>query len=187
MKEFVVDLLKNNLSLYFFYHNPAHTLYVLEKALEISQTENCSAEEIALLTVAVLWHDTGYIITYANHEEAGCTLARKYLPDYGLSLPDIEKVCGMIMATKIPQQPKNKLEQIIADADLEYLGTDSAAIQAENLYKELQYINPQLDRERWNQMQISFIQQHQYFTRFCIENREPVKQQYLQQIINSTL
>jgi hypothetical protein len=29
----------------------------------------------------------------------------------------------MIMATKIPQTPQNKLEEIIADADLEYLGS----------------------------------------------------------------
>ena len=35
---------------------------------------------------------------------------------------DIEIICGIIMATKIPQRPKNYLEEIICDADLNYLG-----------------------------------------------------------------
>ena len=49
-------------------------------------------------------------------------MAKEELPKFGLSEKDIELICGMIMATKIPQNPKTKLEKIIADADLEYLG-----------------------------------------------------------------
>lgn len=184
MKEFVVDLLNNNLPLYYYYHNYEHTLYVTEKAVEIGQAENCTEAEMKLLLAAALWHDSGYINTIAGHEEAGCVLAKQYLPDYGYDQTEINTICGMIMATKIPQSPKNKLEQIIADADLEYLGTDEAGGKADDFFKELQYLNPLMTSEEWNRTQISFLQSHQYFTPFCREYREPIKALYLSKLVN---
>jgi uncharacterized protein len=179
MKEFVLSLLKDNLSKDLYYHNPEHTLYVLERALEIGRSEQCTEEELDLIQAAALWHDTGYTKTYSNHEEESCLMARQYLPLYGYSPDAIEKIIGMIMATKIPQEPKNKLEQIISDADLEYLGTDTFEIKADALFRELQFLNPALTKDKWDHIQFLFLQKHHYFTRFCIENRDPVIQEYL--------
>jgi uncharacterized protein len=183
MKNFVFSLLKNNISEYYYYHNYEHTLYVIEKALEIGRYEKCTEEELELLTTAALWHDTGYIKTYKDHEDESCKLSRLYLPEYGIPDSDIDKICGMIMATKIPQSPKNKLEEILADADLEYMGTATFEIKADNLFREMQFINPSLTEVKWNQVQISFLQKHHFFTRFCKENREPVKQIYLSNMV----
>jgi len=176
MKDFVISLLKTQLSEYYYYHNHEHTLYVTEKTIEIGRQEGCSEKELELLSVAALWHDTGYTTIYNNHEEESCLLARQYLPEFGYSARDIDEVCGMIMATKIPQSPKTKLEKILADADLEYLGTSGFETKADLLFKELQQINTSLSEEKWRLMQILFLQNHRYFTRFCIENRESVKQ-----------
>jgi uncharacterized protein len=179
MKEFVLNLLKDNLSKDLYYHNPEHTLYVLEKALEIGRNEGCTEVELDLIGAAALWHDTGYTKTYRNHEEESCMMARQYLPDYGYSSVEIEKIIGMIMATKIPQVPKNKLEEIISDADLEYLGTAGFETKAFELFRELQFINPALTKEKWNHTQVLFLKKHHYFTRFCIENRDPAIKEYL--------
>ncbi|MGB5007886.1 MAG: HD domain-containing protein, partial [Ferruginibacter sp.] len=168
----------------YYYHNYEHTLYVMEKVLEIGNHENCSENELELLHTAALWHDTGYINTYKGHEAASCTLARQYLPGYGYSLEDIDRICGMIMATKIPQSPNNKLEEILADADLEYLGTDKAAVFANHLFKELKALDPQLTEEAWNKTEIGFLETHPYFTRFCKENKEHIKQAYLKRLVN---
>lgn len=184
MKELVVNLLKDNIPENYYYHNYLHTLYVHDIALEIGRNEKCTDEELNLISAAAFWHDTGYIKTYKNHEEESCNLARHYLPEYGYSAQDIDTVCGMIMATKIPQSPKNKLEEIMADADLEYMGTMSFGSTADNLFKELSSINPDLTEEKWTDTQISFLQNHHYFTRFCVENKEPVKQEYLNKIKN---
>jgi len=183
MKDFVINLLKDHLSENYHYHNYLHTLYVTEKVLEIGRQEACSDKELELLYTAALWHDTGYIRTYKNHEEESCLLARQYLPEYGYNSLDIDKVCSLIMVTKIPQTPKNKLDTILADADLEYLGTESFNIKADDLFKELHYLNPLLTPEKWNQQQISFLQNHHFFTRFCQETKEPVKQMVLQKLI----
>ena len=184
MKDFVINLLKDKLPKSYLYHNHEHTLYVLEKAEEIGRNEGCSERELELLEAAALWHDTGYTKTYTNHEEESCLLARQYLPEFGFSAIDIDKVCGMIMATKIPQSPKNKLEEILADADLEYLGTASFEIKSDSLYNELHTINPSLSEINWNQMEISFLQKHHYFTRFCQKNREHIKQMHLNKLLH---
>jgi uncharacterized protein len=182
---FVVSLLKDKLSKFYYYHNAEHTLYVMAKAIEIGHHQKCTPEEIDLLAAAGLWHDTGFINTYEGHEEAGCTLAKKHLPQFGYNGEAIKKICGMIMATKLPQLPKNKLEEIVADADLEYLGTSSAAEKANELFKERQHINPLLTKKEWGKTQIKFLNQHHYFTPYCKKNIEPAKQAYLKQLMQT--
>ena len=182
---FVINLLKTEISASYYYHNYEHTLYVINKVIEIGEQEHCSENELELLSTAALWHDTGYINTYKGHEEESCKLARQYLPGYGYTTDDINTICAMIMATKIPQSPQKKLEEIIADADLEYLGTNNAAVQANNLFKELNAINPLLTEEKWNNTEIDFLTAHHYFTEYCKANKEHIKQAYLQSLINN--
>jgi len=185
MQEYVLDMLRSELPKQYHYHNPEHTIYVQEKTLEIGRHEGCSEDELNLLDIAALWHDTGYTRIYKNHEEQSCQLARQYLTEKGISPIEIDQICSIIMATKIPQTPKNKLEEIIADADLEYLGTETFKNKSQDLFHELRSLNPSLTKDKWDQMQISFISKHKYFTRFCQENREPVKQDHLNQLIKS--
>ncbi len=179
MRDFVIDLLRNTLPENYFYHNPEHTLYVIEKSLEIGLHENCNDKELEFIQVAALWHDTGYTKTYTNHEEQSCLLARHYLPDYGYNDDYIDRICDMIMVTKIPQLPKNKLEEILADADLEYLGTAEFGIKSDALFKELQSVRRSYTEVEWKKAQISFMTNHHYFTHFCQENKEPVKRKHL--------
>lgn len=181
---FVINLLKTKISASYYYHNYEHTLYVINKVIEIGEQENCTIKELELLRTAALWHDTGYIITYNGHEEESCKLARRHLTGNGYSSDDINTICAMIMATKIPQLPQNKLQQIIADADLEYLGTNNAAKHATNLFKELHAINSLLTKQDWNKIEIEFLTAHHYFTGYCKANKEPIKQAYLKSLIN---
>jgi len=179
MTDFVMGLLRANLPENYLYHNPEHTLYVIEKAMEIGRQEKCTDKELEFIRVAALWHDTGYTKTYKDHEEQSCILARHYLPQYGYEAEYIDRICDMIMVTKIPQLPKNKLEEILADADLEYLGTTEFEIKSDCLFKELQSVRPSYTEAEWNKAQVSFITNHHYFTRFCQENKEPIKRKHL--------
>jgi uncharacterized protein len=185
MKEFVINMLKDKLPANYYYHNYEHTLYVQEKAIEIGTQEGCTKKEIELLSAASLWHDTGYINIYTGHEEASCLLAKKKLPHYGFSEKDIAKIIGMIMATKILQTPKNKLEEILADADLEYLGTTDVAIKAHLLFRELQSLTPSLNEATWNKMQITFLETHHYFTNYCKVNKDPLRHAYHKKLMDA--
>ena len=185
MKAFVINLLRSRIPSIYYFHDHEHTLYVIDKTIEIAKQENCTEKEITLLSVAALWHDLGYINIYKGHEKESCKLAREYLPGYGFSDDDINTMCGMIMATKIPQSPQTKLEEILADADLEYLGTENVAIEADKLFRELQALNPALTEQAWNQQQISFLQGHKYFTAYCKKNKAGVKSAYLEKLLHT--
>jgi len=185
MQNFVLDLLRSNLSPNYLYHNAEHTIYVIEKALEIGRFEGCTTEELELVSIAALWHDTGLIKVYQHHEEESCVMAREYLSKNDYLTEDINRICDIIMATQLPQHPHDKLGEILADADLEYLGTASFETVSNTLFKELQSMSPSLTRASWNQMQISFLQNHHYFTRFCTENREPLKQIHLNKLLQA--
>ena len=135
-----------------------------------------------LLKVAVLYHDSGFTKTYRNHEEVGCDMAKADLPSFGFTPAEIEIICGMIWATKIPQNPKNKLEYIIADADLEYLGTDDFERIGRTLFEEIKiYLGVESERQ-WNIIQVGFLKGHSYHTNFCKKHREAEKQKNLKEI-----
>ncbi|MEP6845771.1 MAG: phosphohydrolase, partial [Panacibacter sp.] len=91
----------------------------------------------------------------------------------------LEKICGLIMATKIPQRPLTHLEKIICDADLDYLGRDdfrriSNALRLEFLAHDI----VKNDRE-WEEKQIHFFEQHKYFTTTSNNLRNAMKLQQL--------
>lgn len=182
MQAFVIDMLKKKIPAAYTYHNYAHTLYVQEKSVELAVQEKLDEKEMYLLNIAALWHDTGYVNVYKGHEEESCALAMEYLPGFGLNEKETDSICRMIMATKIPQTAYSLAEKILADADLAYLGTTHAAEIADDLFKELNFIQPALTRRDWHAQQIQFLTTHQYFTGFYKEYYEPVKQAYLLQL-----
>jgi uncharacterized protein len=181
---FIVSMLEKELSSALLYHNKDHTLDVLDAAMKISAAEKVPEEDVRLLRIAVLFHDAGFIHVYKHHEETGCEMAREFLPRFGLTGTQIAQVCEMIMSTKIPQNPKSLLDQIIADADLDYLGRKDVYIIAEKLHDEMKLHNEMHDEAQWIPFQIKFLKQHQYFTAYSRNLREPYKNQYLQQMID---
>lgn len=181
----VFDILSTRLPDHLTYHTPAHTRRVIDRAEFISGHEHVTGRDLYLVRVAALFHDIGFIQNNHHHEEIGCEICTDYLRRYHFSEEDIQSVCGMIMATRIPQQPKTHLEKIVADADLEYLGTDQFYPISRTLYEEFRHYDPQLTMHRFNEIQVNFLRKHRYHTEYCKNHREAQKQIHLQEIINS--
>ncbi|MBI1307963.1 MAG: phosphohydrolase [Bacteroidetes bacterium] len=184
-KQFIEDFtqrLKKGLSDELTYHGYHHVMDVMEAARKIGSHENLSENEWELLNSAIVLHDSGFLYGYTEHEERGCLIAAEILPEYNYSDEDIAIIQGMIRATKIPQQPKNLLEQIIADADLEYLGTDRFDQISETLFQEWQNKNIMSDRDIYNRTQVKFISAHHYFTDFCVHHRQAFKMENLERV-----
>ncbi len=182
VEQHIVGILKRELPNNLYYHGLHHTMDVLRSAEQIGKHEKLSQEEMLLLKVAVLYHDAGFTKTYRNHEEIGCEMAKADLPGFGFTAEEIEVICGMIRATKIPQNPKNKMEYIIADADLEYLGTDDFERIGRTLFEEIKiYLGVESERQ-WNIIQVGFLKEHSYHTNFCKKHREAEKQKNLKEV-----
>ncbi len=183
--EDVMECLKEQLSPRLVYHHWKHTESVVEMAEYIGHKEHCSDDEIILVKTAALFHDAGFVNPITdNHEAESIRFAQKKLPEYGYRQYEIDQIIGMINATKIPQAPKNKLECIVADADLEYLGTDNFTYIGNKLFQELKYENPNLGFNDWNEIQIEFLENHVYHTHYCLHYRAAKKEQNLQDLIH---
>lgn len=180
----VIGKLTQGLPAYLKYHCVEHTMYVVEKAEFIANKEKVSKKNIFLVKVAALYHDIGFLKGPDLHEKTSCKIAKKELKEYGFKKEEIEKICGMIMATKIPQTPKTKLENILADADLEYLSTSKYREVSELLYQELRYFNKGMNRKKWFKIQVDFISNHQYHTNYCRRYKEFRKNRNLQSMMD---
>lgn len=182
MQEIILDKLEKELPDYLYYHNVKHTVDVVTEVELIGWGEGCTDEEILLLKTAGLFHDAGHTVAYDNHEFYGTELAKEMLPKYNYSPEQIERICSIIMATKLPPRPNNLLENIICDSDLDYLGRSDFIPVSNTLYEELKAQNKMGSLNDWNKIQVKFISGHQYFTETARSLREVNKQLQIERI-----
>jgi len=182
LQEVILDKLEKELPKYLYYHNVKHTVDVVTEVELIGWAEGINDEEMLLLKTAALFHDVGHTVEYDNHEYHGTVIAREMLPKYGYSEDQIDRICEIIMATKLPPNPKNLLEEIICDADLDYLGRTDFIPVSNTLYKELHEQNKIGSLNQWNKLQVKFISGHQYFTKTARSLREVNKQKQIERI-----
>jgi adenylate cyclase len=182
IQEIILDNLEKELPDYLFYHNVKHTVDVVTEVELIGWGEGCSDEEILLLKTAGLFHDAGHTVAYDNHEYYGTEIAKKILPKYNYTKEQIDRICEIIMSTKLPPRPKNLLEEIICDSDLDYLGRSDFIPVSNTLYEELKAQNKIGTLNDWNKLQVKFISGHQYFTNTARSLREVNKQLQIERI-----
>ncbi|HAF30568.1 MAG TPA: hypothetical protein DCG75_16115 [Bacteroidales bacterium] len=184
VEEFVLSKLEDGLPDNLYYHNVKHTIDVVTQVELIGRSEGVNDEEMLILKTAALFHDIGHLINYDSHEEESVKLAKKILPEYQYNEHQIEKICSLILITQMPPQPKNLLEEIMCDADLDYLGRTDFVPVSINLYKELHERKKIDSILEWNQLQLKFIKGHQYFTKTAQKLREVNKKKQLENIQN---
>lgn len=178
-KTFILKKLRKELPRHLSYHSVEHIKDVYQSSRLLAAEEKVKGEDLKLLLTAALFHDSGFLIQQKEHEKISCDIARQYLPDFDYTAEQIERICGMIMATRIPQTPTNKLEQIIADADLDYLGRDDFFTIGDKLFAELSVYGMLNTEDEWNSLQVRFLENHHYFTDTAIALRKHKKDQHL--------
>lgn len=166
------------------YHSIRHTINALKHCEDYLRYYQINAYDSKLLRLGVLLHDIGFTVSYENHEIQGVKIAIELMSECNFSKNDIQVVTGLIMATKLPQSPKNLLEEIICDVDLDYLGRPNYYKISELLYKELLVKNEYFDRTQWNRMQIDFLLNHSYHTKFARIRRQVSKDQRIAELMH---
>ncbi len=183
-KAYILNRLERELPAYLTYHSLEHTRDVLWVSEELCRLEHISPHDTLLVKTAALYHDSGFLNTRTPelHESISARLVRKVLPRYDYLPKDIETIAKLIMATRVPQCPNNKLEAILCDADLDYLGRPDFHYRAKLLYKELIATRQLPTGASWNQIQIRFLERHHYFTPSNIKRRRERKARHLLQL-----
>ena len=167
------------------YHNAQHTRDVVSAVITICGQYKLSEKECFPIIAAAWFHDTGYLVSGPeNHEQVSAHLASEFFTEKGLEEEVVQKICGCILATKVPQQPHNLYEEIICDADLFHFGKPGFMDKSKMLKKENEVFSGKLmSGSDWRAVTIGFMAGHNYFTDFAIRELAPQKEAYLSDLI----
>jgi len=152
-----------------FFHNLQHTQDVVRAAIQLGDHYQLNEYDYAVLVTAAWFHDVGYFTDAMRHEEIGAGLVTDFLKQNGAADPAfIAAVVNCILATKMPQSPKNLIEQILCDADLFHLGTEAFSDKNNALRKEKEaFKGDKIGKSAWREGNIKFMADHHYFTDYA--------------------
>lgn len=175
-EDFVSNLFTEKLSPLFSYHNLGHTSDVVENTVKIGKKSNLSEEELEIAVIAAWFHDTGYTISYNNHEEKGKEIAKNFLLGHNYDTEKIEKVLSCIDATKMPQTPKTPAEEVLCDADLNHFGRPDFFEYSDLLRNEWESLEiNKTDDAQWYKTTIDLLSSHRFFTSYARKKLTPVQ------------
>ena len=157
VSEYVFNLFKEKLSPEYVYHNYTHTSKTVKACKTLSSTYNLTSRDYEILMLAAWFHDTGYVDTYRDHEEASVKIMKAYLSG-NYSDDDISEIESLILATKHGAKADGSLQEILQDADYINLGSKNFDHRADLLRIEWERILQKKYTEmEWAQVQLQFL------------------------------
>lgn len=166
--EYAEKLLTEKLPKEMVYHSLEHTKDVVAGVKEIGLGSNLSEEDLETVLIAAWFHDVGYTESMDAHEVRSVELARKKLLEFGISEERLKQVEGCILATELPQNPTNLLEEVLCDADLVHLSSNEYCDRSDKLKNELAFSkNMPLSNKKWWGMNLDFFNKQEYFTEYA--------------------
>lgn len=168
----VIGRMRLELDRRYTYHTVEHTLDVIKCCEEISYAEGMNESDGLILQISALFHDTGFLLSRTNHEERSVEIFTEARTEFQLDPLHIREIENCIRATRVPQEPQSHLEQIICDADLDYLGRTDFWTISDSLYEEMTNCGEISGSEAWKALQIRFMTAHRFHTKFSKNRRD---------------
>ena len=183
VEKYVIQRLENELNPHYVYHSLNHTLDVVRSSEIIALHENISEKEIEIIKTAAYLHDIGIIVQFKGHEKHSVNIAQEILPQFGYGSEDITLIIELIHSTQMPQVANNILQQIICDADLDYLGRNDYFKISSLLRKEWFYLfKMDFSDIQWYMSQKAFLNNHNYQTASSRKLKNETKMQNILEI-----
>lgn len=148
------------------FHNLIHTMDVVDAVKEIGYHCQLNEEEREIVNLAAWFHDTGFTVTYTDHEIASQDLAESFLQKIGYPTDKLEKVLACISSTELPQQPSNTMEKVLCDADFFHLSSTEFIDTQWRLREECKVVYREYSKPEWMQQNIDLLENHSYFTEY---------------------
>ena len=150
------------------YHDFHHAKSVVEACRVIGAASNLGEEDLEVVILAAWFHDVGYVGGIDRHEERSVDMGIAFLQESGYPKEKIAQLAGCVLATQIPQKPKNLLEQVLCDADIAHLASEDFLELSELVRLEIEHrMRIKLTEEEWLTMNIDFVAGHRYFTDYA--------------------
>lgn len=182
----VYRLFKEHLPDHLYFHNYQHTVEVANATVKIGGKSGLDAEDLALVTLAAWFHDTGFTETYDDHEEASVRIATAFLESRALPPDKVAAVATLIRATRQDHEPQTLSEQVIRDADIYHVGKKNKFFAyARRLRREWEHHRgePYSDLE-WAEIQQDFLNTARFTTPYARDRYEETRARNLRTIRN---
>lgn len=181
--KYVYKYLEDNLPDSIEFHTFDHAKYVVNSAEYIGKNRGLSDEEINIVKLCAWFHDVGWAISTENNEEDGAEIAGEFLASKGIKEDVISKVKESILATKIPQQPKDIIAEVLCDADLMHLSEPDYFERIKKMRQEwINLTGKKVSKRKFHSTSIKFFQKHNYHTNFAKKELQPKKEENLKQL-----
>lgn len=151
------------------FHNLAHTEDVVQAVKQIADHYHLNSQDQFIVTAAAYFHDLGYFSGgRQSHESRSAALAEEFLKDRNVDPLVIDSVKNCILATQIPQHPKNLLEAIICDADLFHLGAEQFVERNKLMRIEwMACTGTEISKKKWNASTLELMSFHHFHTEYA--------------------
>jgi predicted metal-dependent HD superfamily phosphohydrolase len=166
---FVTSLYEENPRPSLLYHNLVHTKNVVQRAEEIAAHYQLSESETMAIYIAAWFHDTGNVFAEADkHEEKSVELMKDFMHKEGIVNETVlTDIANCILATKMPQSPKNLMEEILCDADTYHFGTKDFKKTNKLLRKEYALRGYDKIVRDWRVNTVKILETHHFYTSYC--------------------
>jgi len=160
-----------------YYHNYNHALDVMQRAVYLGIKEWLNEDELEIIALASIFHDTWFVIKYDKNEYIWAKIARNYLKSILYPENKIEQIEQIILATDPDyKEPKNIYEKIIKDSDLDNLWWEDFFEKWKKLKKELEMIkNIKIKDSTWKHWSLVLLNEHKFFTETAKREKEEIK------------
>ena len=184
---FVTELYSKELPKGLVYHSADHSRYVVSAVEEIGKAEGLSEEELNLAMISGWFHDVGYCMSMDDHETESVKIAVKFLKDKDVADKWIDQVKESILATVVPQDPKDKISAVLCDADMYHITSPDYAEYA-NLLREEHKVskNIKLSRSEFDKLSYVFFTNHHFHTTYgkeVLQKKKEITMENLQEKI----
>ena len=168
-----------------YYHSYEHAIDVMQRAIYLSEQENLSVDEIEMMALAGLFHDTGFIVMYDKNEPIWAKIASNYLKSINYDKNKIKLIEQIILATDPDYtNPKNIYEKIIKDADMDNLWRDDFQKKSNDIKKELETVKKiKIKDPEWHHSLVDLLISHKFNTDVQRKERDKKKQENLSKMI----
>lgn len=166
----------------YYYHQYEHTIDVFERATYLAEKEGLSTEEIEIIQLAALFHDTGFIVQYDKNEPLWAKFASNFLKTMLYPEDKIKIIERIILATDPDyQEPKDIYEAIIKDADIDNLWRDDFFEKGKKVKDELETIKRiKIKNPSWHHAMLDVLYKNKFYTDTQKKERELQKQKNIE-------
>ncbi|MEN8203465.1 MAG: adenylate/guanylate cyclase domain-containing protein [Bacteroidota bacterium] len=164
LEDVIFGSLMKDLPDYLHFHKLEHAQKVYNQAFLLCRAEELDQYDRLLIRTAALLLFTGLSQSYTNFENRSAVICREILPEFQYSESQIDQICNLILATKMPCDPHNHLEKVLIDARMDYTGRPDFTTRIKLLFQELKETGSKINGQQFKHQQLELLYKFEFFT-----------------------